>query len=1668
MSFLANKSYVALIELKDTTYYVTSRPDITLDGNTYKDVVTAWGTASFYSDAVEGYQTGSFDIRLANGEEYLGAGYVFNPTEIWNNYTCTIKLYSDGNVQFSQCLPIFKGKIKEYQVHNDTISFSVEQTSEKDDQLLPPILCENQTALTDGNSKFTVIGWSPSSLELTSYAGTQLNNGEMVLLTHGAGAIQYARIKNNDNGVLTFYETIRSPGIYEVITVEKSFRYIPDKFIDKTIPMQFGDLNDENNGKFGKTVTTSNFTGKKLILTDYISINSFNYAGVWDKGTNRFYDAIKNETQSTILKFNVQSGESSMLCDNAGIFTVGDFVTISDSSNTDTVRITSFNSFDVTDALFYKVGPVSKINFDPALTHGYSSPATITMENGEYDIDNNVVNFQHNNSIVLTNALNNVDTISTLIFSSRDIKRIPYLDEDNNRVISDKGVLSQTILSVDNELLMVISRPDYTNNTVYAERGFGGTTVIAHGSNSTVVIAETFGAKNLLSFRERFDSTGACNFHHTNTMYDDEQFFRSFLLYTKANQYRTTPLSNAFDDDPNTYYEYYDILNNNSIGGRLFLYENPARNHDSFNIMFDNIEIDAVVFKVVPAIKATFGITIAFGTFQPSEATGMCGYYLYIDNGSNASSYDDHLYDLTKIGSCAHVENVLPDESPHTFSIDCYSDYNSNTTGMKTLVSQVNYGNALSGEHLQNFGMTTLKELNKMPRMFMGAVVGSNWPGTIYTDATPANSTFCTWSFKLYNVGLWIDFLVDYTKETISAPLEGRKVTTDVSTITNVQEGTLCEYVPDVIAQILTQELGYETSDFTDSWKTGLLNFSNWVQWPTLGDHPWIGMAYNSTWIIAISSDGYAMRAAPGTTLFSLPWQFSVVTGWTAIAASEEKFVVVGSNGTTQMIESTVDGLNWITNDEENDAYGFQDVSYSGNTFIAVGYEGPDAGVAILNLDIYSGTDWTLLTLAETNKMSSIAYSPDGSIWFAVSTDGTNRIQTSTDNGDTFVYDDRFTNYSWKRVRYVNNRFVFIPDTLYATKIVISEDSSGTSLVDVDLPINGNYHSSPIDITYGDGTYAMTARTYTPTVGSDNVVSAGATFWGGSVYSINDSRYVAVKQSGTNTYGIAYSGDGESWTEVSAPTALGYTGVCYSDALSLFVAVNAGFRIGYSSDGISWTSVDLGTADNIASSGNDIACGSSGLVVVGNGATPAKSILYSSDATEWNYATTVPVGKPWSTVCHSEYLSMFVALGYGGYGAYSSNGTVWTQFAILDYTWKKLIYSEHLRLFVAVGTDGVMTSINGTTWTPRTDGLDLGNYTDIHYSDHIGVFVIMSTNGYGHSFDGLTWFETTSNRGYSSITSNNISDFVMFQGDESNLYSFSPTSYKVLISQDLSSWTLITDIPQYLWGEIIFDSDKFMSANADTSDAHPDQIMTNTYFRGKCAFSYGVEDDRVKGFKFVTDIANHYNYMINKDYEGKLDLVNADWIFTETPIGNEIKIEDILFLNDSGERRIDMYQTGNDMIYNDFIIKYNRNNSTDDFQSVYVLSGSYILVKSGIRLDQARINYYQGFKRTMEIESVFIYDEEHAQSLAEHKANMYAETHLLIELFIDYDHYIEVNSLTNQYKLGDIIYLTGNDSGIAYDSNRKFYIKNVIISDSGRELNLHLFSVDPVTKFSTS
>jgi len=251
--------------------------------------------------------------------------------------------------------------------------------------------------------------------------------------------------------------------------------------------------------------------------------------------------------------------------------------------------------------------------------------------------------------------------------------------------------------------------------------------------------------------------------------------------------------------------------------------------------------------------------------------------------------------------------------------------------------------------------------------------------------------------------------------------------------------------------------------------------------------------------------------------------------------------------------------------------------------------------------------------------------------------------------------------------------------------------------------------------------------------------------------------------------------------------------------------------------------------------------------------------------------------------------------------------------------------------------------------------------------------------------------------------------------------------------------------------------------NWDTGAGTPQ----NNFTRPLIAFSYGVSDERKKGYEFCEWIASHFNLAIPRNTAGKIDIVNL-WKNQNDPgTPLEINIEDILQVP-GGQRRISIKQTGVDLLYNDVVINYKRNNSTNEYQAVYIVPDNLQLINpiggSPNTVAQARDTFYGGQKRTLTIESPFIYNEYDAIRKAQWEINDKAEAKFWVEFYIDYELY-DNKSLSAQYKIGDVISLVGKCNGIKFANTEKFIIQDIINCDAGRELCIHAKSNDPVTAF---
>jgi hypothetical protein len=249
--------------------------------------------------------------------------------------------------------------------------------------------------------------------------------------------------------------------------------------------------------------------------------------------------------------------------------------------------------------------------------------------------------------------------------------------------------------------------------------------------------------------------------------------------------------------------------------------------------------------------------------------------------------------------------------------------------------------------------------------------------------------------------------------------------------------------------------------------------------------------------------------------------------------------------------------------------------------------------------------------------------------------------------------------------------------------------------------------------------------------------------WTGVCWAAELGLFVAVSPFGT--YRIMTSPDGVTWTARSVPLVQRWHSVCWSPQVGRFVvtADNNSQNVLISSDGINWTSVSTGTVFANAQWITGI-CWAAELglfVVVGNNYIQnGPRIMTSPDGINWtpqylNYM------NQYTSVCWSPELGLLVAVagshnidGSANRIATSPDGINWTLRSSpltggVDDPWSSVCWSAELSLFVAVSqTQRIMYSFDGVTWNVKT--VPEGNaWRSICWSPELSIFCAVAVTG---------------------------------------------------------------------------------------------------------------------------------------------------------------------------------------------------------------------------------------------------------------------------------------------------------------------------------------------------
>jgi len=207
----------------------------------------------------------------------------------------------------------------------------------------------------------------------------------------------------------------------------------------------------------------------------------------------------------------------------------------------------------------------------------------------------------------------------------------------------------------------------------------------------------------------------------------------------------------------------------------------------------------------------------------------------------------------------------------------------------------------------------------------------------------------------------------------------------------------------------------------------------------------------------------------------------------------------------------------------------------------------------------------------------------------------------------------------------------------------------------------------------------------------------------------------AVASDGTTANQLICSNDGQTWTAATSPAPIAWSALSVSSNLQTNIYVGVANVTGTTSC-VMWTNNGggggtwaMGTGVSATTLGWTSVCWSDYLqifVAVGGSTVPATSAMWSTDGKNWFQATTGVVagsGFTWTSVCWSNSFNYFVAVNNSGTTScvmYSTDGKNWTATTGLAVTggWKSICFNNSFNIYVAVGgsaTNGAVMYASG-------------------------------------------------------------------------------------------------------------------------------------------------------------------------------------------------------------------------------------------------------------------------------------------------------------------------------------------------------------------------------------
>jgi hypothetical protein len=506
----------------------------------------------------------------------------------------------------------------------------------------------------------------------------------------------------------------------------------------------------------------------------------------------------------------------------------------------------------------------------------------------------------------------------------------------------------------------------------------------------------------------------------------------------------------------------------------------------------------------------------------------------------------------------------------------------------------------------------------------------------------------------------------------------------------------------------------------------------NWTSQNSAVNNNWTSVCWSSTLglFVAVASDGTTSNQIM-TSIDGINWisrSSPIANSWNSICWSFDLkvFMAVASSGTGNRVMTSSDGINWNTQSSASDN-NWKSIIWcnSLSIFVSVSSSGTGNRIMISNVclptyktvispnnpyQLYMLNTGVSASLGPSYQINSRVYNNTLPSLLSINTSSTYnngcfRLTNNLSNSNYVDFDlnsnatqlNVLVNGSNKIFNIVNhngnttglqlansvisiqasdfNKLNSIPGTASASKVLISDSSNNISGINTIsakvIYINGkiylnetaNNNSCLSNIIQG----TASASKLLVTDSNNSIININNLYT--KDLNVNNANIINTKCPSTNLNRALSSFKLYN----KYPSNIIPSSMTYASSLGLIVAV-----------GTCWGNADMNAIYNI---------------------------MYSYDGYNWS-AARAPINITLTSICWSQELSLFVAVGNSSFNnissraLYSSDGINWLNAPSQSYNWSSVCWSSSVGLFVAVNTNisrsiGCMTSPDGVNWTIR-------------------------------------------------------------------------------------------------------------------------------------------------------------------------------------------------------------------------------------------------------------------------------------------------------------------------------------------------------------------------------